>query len=190
MERIKTVILNLVLLLLIQPAIAQVFKSNAVSVVVAGTSTLHDWEMKAGNGSVAVNFELDAAGKPVDVVSLNFVVGPTALKSGKDAMDNNAYKALDTKAYNIIKFSAISGTITAQGANYIVKCVGLMQIAGKTVNTEVVATCTVAADGSISFSGKKAIKMTTWGVKPPTFMMGSIKTGDDLNISFSGTLRK
>lgn len=191
MERFKTVMLNLVLLLLLQPALAQVtLKTNAVSVVVAGTSTLHDWEMKATNGSIAANFELDAAGKPTDLLSLNFVVGPTALKSGKEAMDNNAYKAMDTKAYNVIKFAATSGTVTPQGGGYLVKCVGMLQIAGKAVNTEITATCTVAADGSISFNGKKAIKMTTFGVKPPTFMMGSIKTGDDITISFSGVMRK
>jgi polyisoprenoid-binding protein YceI len=175
---------------LLQPVFAQTFKSNAIAVVVAGTSTLHDWEMKAGNGSIAAHFEIDAAGKLTDLLSLNFVVGPTALKSGKDAMDNNAYKAMDTKTYNVIKFAATSGTITPQGSGYIVKCVGLLQIAGKAINTEVTATCTVGADGSISFNGKKAIKMTTFGVKPPTFMMGSIKTGDDITISFSGLMRK
>lgn len=191
MERFKMVVLNLILVLILQPAIAQVtLKTNAVSVVVAGTSTLHDWEMKAGNGSIAASFEFDAAGKPTDVVSLNFVVGPTALKSGKEAMDNNAYKAMDTKTYNVIKFAATSGTVTPQGNGYLVKCTGLLQIAGKAVNTEITATCTVAADGSISFNGKKAIKMTTFGVKPPTFMMGSIKTGDDITISYSGVMRK
>jgi hypothetical protein len=32
--------------------------------------------------------------------------------------------------------------------------------------------------------------MTQYGVKPPTFMMGTIKTGDDLNIKFKAVLKK
>lgn len=191
MQRFKLVMLQLVWLSLLQPALAQVtFKTNSVNIEVAGTSTLHDWEMKATNGSIAANFELDASGKPTDLLSLNFVISPTALKSGKEAMDNNAYKALDTKTYNIIKFSAASGTVTPQGSGYLVKCIGILQIAGKAINTEIVATCTVGADESMSFNGKKAIKMTSFGVKPPTFMMGSIKTGDDITISYSGVMRK
>lgn len=80
MQRSKTVLLSFLLATLLQPVFAQTFKSNAIAVVVAGTSTLHDWEMKAGNGSIAAHFEIDAAGKLTDLLSLNFVVGPTALK--------------------------------------------------------------------------------------------------------------
>lgn len=185
-------IILMIFLLLGTSLFAQVnFRTAATNVIVEGTSTIHDWEMTSNAGAITATFELDAAGKPTDILSLSFTVGPTSLKSGKDAMDDNAYKALNTKSFNLIKFASVNGTVTpAGGANYTVKCTGIMQISGKSVNTEVVATCTLGADGSLTCNGTKAIKMTDFGVKPPTFMMGTIKTGDDLKIKFKALLKK
>ncbi|MCU0335834.1 MAG: YceI family protein [Chitinophagaceae bacterium] len=166
------------------------YRSVSINIVIAGTSTLHDWEMKSSSGSVQASFATDAAGKPTALAGLTFSMTATSLKSGKESMDNNAYKALSTKTADLIRFSATSGTVTpAGGTNYTVRCNGVMTIAGRAMNTDLTATITVGADGSYSVSGVKAIKMTQYGVKPPTFMMGAIKTGDDLTINFKTLLR-
>lgn len=167
------------------------YHAASSDITIAGTSTLHDWEMKSSKTSVAAAFTLDNAGKLTTLNSLSFSMDAVSLKSGKESMDDNAYKALKTKDFKVIKFVASSGTVTpAGGNNYTVKASGVMTIAGSSVNTDVVATCTIGADGSITCNGLKAIKMTQYGVKPPTFMMGTIKTGDDLNIKFKAVLRK
>lgn len=185
--------INLLFFLLVVSALqAQVnYRSASNNIVVAGTSTLHDWEMKSTVASVAASFEFDAAGHPVELVGINFVMDPTTLKSGKGPMDDNAYKALETKTYKTIKFSAVGGTVKPAGGNkYTITCNGMMQIAAKALSTQLTATCTLNADGSMTCTGTKAIKMTTFGVKPPTFMMGTIKTGDDLTLTFTTTLKK
>ena len=37
----------------------------------------------------------------------------------------------------------------------------------------------------MSIVGEKSIKMTSYGVEPPTALLGTIKTGDDLTIKFN-----
>lgn len=188
----KKLTLIALVLTAVSTAFAQTaFRSASLNIVIAGTSTLHDWEMKSSSGAVQATFTTDAAGKPTALGALTFSMTATTLKSGKESMDNNAYKALNTKSSDLIRFTAASGTVTpAGGANYTVRCTGVMTIAGKAMNTDLTATITVGTDGSYSVSGVKAIKMTQFGVKPPTFMMGAIKTGDDLTINFKTLLRQ
>lgn len=192
MKTLMTKALLPALLITVLPALGQVnYHSASANIEVAGTSTLHDWVMTSSAANVTAVFAFDAAGKLSGISNLSFSMGPTSLKSGKGAMDDNAYKSLKTESFNIIKFTATGGTVTAAGGtSFTVKCPGVMTIAGKSVSTDLVASCTVGADGLITCSGKKGLKMTEFGVKPPSFMMGTIKTGDDLNISFKTVLRK
>jgi len=54
----------------------------------------------------------------------------------------------------------------------------------------VTANCHANPDGSIACSGSQQIKMTDYQIKPPSFMLGALKTGDALTINFSLTLKK
>lgn len=167
------------------------FKSASTNITVEGTSTLHDWDMKTSSAAVNAAFNFDNSGKPVAVQNISFTLNAQSLKSGKSAMDDNAYKALKTSTHKEIKFAATGGTIThTGGSNYVVKAVGVMTVAGKPVNTDLVANCILQSDGSIKCTGAKAIKMSAYGVKAPSFMMGTIKTGDEITINFNSILKK
>jgi hypothetical protein len=43
-------------------------------------------------------------------------------------------------------------------------------------------------NGTLVCKGSKRIKMTDYKVEPPSFMFGTIKTGDEITISFDVTL--
>jgi hypothetical protein len=43
-------------------------------------------------------------------------------------------------------------------------------------------------NGALFFKGSKKIKMTQFNVEPPSFMFGTIKTGDEITVSFEATL--
>ena len=49
---------------------------------------------------------------------------------------------------------------------------------------------TVNSDGNILFKGSLPVKMTAYEITPPKAMMGTIKTGDDIVISFEVTFKK
>ena len=47
-----------------------------------------------------------------------------------------------------------------------------------------------AAAGASFLTGQLPIRMTDYGIKPPTAMMGTIKTGDDVKVTFRWVVEK
>jgi polyisoprenoid-binding protein YceI len=107
-------------------------------------------------------------------------------------MDNNTYKALKTKTNKNISFVFVSGTVSsADAASYQVKVIGNLTIAGKIQKIDLAASARYnAADKSFTINGSKKLKMTDYGVSPPTAMLGTIKTGNDITVSFSSKIVK
>jgi hypothetical protein len=173
-------------------AFAQVkYSSKSMSLTVSGTSTLHDWDMKSAIGTFEGNFTLNSAGAITAVNGLNFSTKAESLKSGHDAMDKNAFKALKSDKAPVITFTSNVATITNLDAtDFTVKSTGKLTIAGATLDAEIVATCKVNADKSITVMGSKKISMKEFSMAPPTFMMGTIKTGNDVTLKFDLKLNK
>jgi hypothetical protein len=167
------------------------YRSQALNIVISGTSTLHDWDMRSSKGTTDVNFEI-ANDKLAGVSGLSFTMPAESLKSEHSMMDKNAYKALKTDDYKNISFVQTSATVSPIDANtYQLKLVGKLTIAGTTKVTDLVATAKYnAADKSFTVSGTKKFKMSDYGVKPPTVMMGTIKTGDPLTVTFNTKIVK
>ena len=167
------------------------YSSKSLALTVSGTSTLHDWDMKSAVGTFEANFTLNAAGAITAVNGLSFSTKADALKSGHDAMDKNAYKALKSDKAPVISYTSNTATVTNLDAtDYSVKSTGKLTIAGTTLDAEIVATCKVNADKSITVMGSKKISMKEFGMAPPTFMMGTIKTGNDVTLKFDLKLNK
>jgi len=167
------------------------YRLQNLNLEVTGTSTLHDWEIKSAKGQADVNFVL-ASDKLTGISGLNFSIPAESLKSGNNMMDNNTYKALKTDKFKTINYVLTAGSVTqVDGATFQIKTSGKLTIAGTAKETDLVATAKYnAADKSYTITGNKKIKMSQWGVKPPTVMMGTIKTGDDITISYSAKVIK
>ncbi len=162
-----------------------------LNLLVSGTSTLHEWDMKAAKGEVNAFFTFDAKGQIIGLTSLTVTVPAEALKSEHSGMDKNAYKALKTSANPTITFVLTSATVTPIDANSVtVKATGKLTVAGFTKEVVLVTVCKVNADKSISVSGSQKISMTDYKMEPPTFMFGAVKTGNDITLKFSLTIRK
>ena len=164
---------------------------NNLSLTLSGTSTLHDWDMKSSQGTFKGVFTLNSEGAITAVTGLSFTTTAQSLKSGHDEMDKNAYKALKTEKAATISFVGGSTTITNLDAtDFVVKSNGKLTIAGTTLDAEITATCIVKIDKSISVMGSKKISMKDFAMAPPTFMMGTIKTGNDVTLKFDLNLSK
>ena len=157
-----------------------------VSLTINGTSTLHDWEMKSEKGRVEVILGVGVNARLVSLAGLKFSIASESLKSDKSSMDKNAYKALKTDSEKSIVFILTNATINqVNETSYHVKAVGNLTIAGTTRETNLTADVKYnSSDKSYTISGAKKINMTEFNVKPPSFMMGTVKTGKDITISF------
>lgn len=154
---------------------------------VFGTSNLHDWEIeaKAMSGKSSMTIE---AGNLKAIKSLDFAVEVEQLKSGKSGMDNNTFKALNSKTYKTINFKLVSVTKISEVSkgNFTVETQGDLTISGVTKRINQTFTVKIIG-GKAIFSGKTKIDMTVYGVKPPTALMGTIKTGKEVTIDFKVT---
>ena len=155
-------------------ASAQAISSKTVKTTVSGTSTMHDWTMTSTSGT----FSGTVAGNAINNIQYN--LGAKTLKSGKGAMDSNAYKAMKADKFPNITFTATTVNM------------GKSTITGKLKVTDVIKTVsfpvTVAKSGnSYTITGTETIKMTDYGVTPPSFMMNTVKTGNEIKITVNVT---
>ena len=160
------------------------------SLVIKGTSNLHDWESAAkevrANGSMTV-----AAGALKSIESLNVEIPVKTIKSSKGSiMDNKTYDALKAnKNPNITyKLGKVTG-LTKKGDGYDINATGYLTIAGSTKTIDMYVRAKAGSDGSITFNGSKKLKMTDYGIKPPTALLGTMTTGDEVEIVFQVTLK-
>jgi len=191
MKRFSNTAVSMVISLLVLSTLSygqvKYHAKDDLNLLVSGTSTLHDWDMKEAKGECNAVFTLNPAGQITGLTSLSFVAPAEGLKSEHSGMDKNAYKALKTAANPNISYSLVSATVGADG---VIKCQGKLTIAGVTQNTELVANYKINVDKSITVMGKKNISMKDFKMEPPTFMMGTIKTGNDIVLKFDVSLRK
>ena len=160
---------------------------NKSSLIIEGTSTLHDWHIVARQLQGSSSLNKDAT-KITEINSLTFSVIVKGLDSGKSLMDNNTYKAMvepkyPTVDFNLKRVESIKPSVDGKG--YIIRASGDLTIVGKTINEEMKVYSLVNSDGSVQFKGELAFPMSKYSVDPPTAVMGTIKTGDDVKIKFS-----
>ncbi len=185
MKRIQTLWLLLTLL----PAPGWSQDSYSVSehskVLVKGTSTLHDWESRVeevtGQGEFMITGD-----KVTNVSSFSLKFRAKSLKSGKERMDKLTWAALKADDNPDITFT-LTELLSAQGSQ--LKARGQLDIAGSNQEVTIVATANVK-DTDILIKGQHALLMTDYGVDPPTAVLGTIKTDDEVIIDFELTLTK
>ena len=166
------------------------YRSVSGDLLVSGTSTMHDWTMKSAKADCSASFDLNAAGRIDALSALSFTTPANALKSEHGSMDKNAYKALKTDKAPQISYTMTAATLTQTANGTTVTCKGKLTMAGITQDEELVAVCKANPDNSITVTGSKAISMKQYSIKPPSFMLGTVKTGNDIVLTFHITLKK
>lgn len=193
MKYIKWFTLLAVLLIIGYQVNGQTFTKYAVNdssrVFVSGTSTLHNWKENLKKFTVTVLVE---EGNARDIVFKNIqfsaLVGD--LKSEAALMDKKTFNALKKDRFPTISFSSEGEVKLSVVKNMFAgKVGGTLIIAGVKRQVFVGIKGTIE-DGKISVSGIYPVSMSEYSVKAPTFLFGSIKTGNDVDVHFSFQFNK
>ena len=143
-----------------------------------GTSTVRSYKCTAGKLDVSAVGE--PAAPPTEIVKSASLVVPVAqLDCGNKTMNEHMRKALKADKFQQISWKMTSYDV--QGTSVTVD--GKLTIAGKENAIQLKGTGT-AENGVIRFKGSKQFKMTEYGVKPPSLMLGTMKVGDPVTVSF------
>jgi hypothetical protein len=169
-----------------------------------GDSSLHKYSAKAYGMEAGVVMDaarVAKASQPQDLEALirgHFVktfqltVPVDKLSSGEKGLDENMRKALKGGQYKQIRFQMDSYDVLAPpagGAVFTLKMHGRLSLAGVERKIDVSASG-VKLRGNIQLSGSKDLLMTDFQIKPPTMMLGAIKTKDLITVKFNATLER
>ncbi|HUR80169.1 MAG TPA: YceI family protein [Thermoanaerobaculia bacterium] len=161
---------------------ADKFHGTQGSVVsVQGTSTLHEWKME----SAKISGSIDSPAKAIVIIPV------ASLKSEHAKMDKLMAEALKADKNPEIRYEMTSVTPTNPGGDaFVLKTQGRLTIAGVTRDVAFDVQGSRNPDGRYTLAGTTPIRMTQYGIKPPTAMMGTIKTGDDVTVTFRWVVEK
>ena len=167
-------------------------KLSAARVTLAGTSNIHpftasttDVRMSRIVLAPADGDLLQSAVKPGALDAFEIVIKAASLTSPKDGLDKNMHKALKVTEFPEIAFT-LARTEAGAAANTL-KAIGTLRIAG--VEKPVALALKTAVNAStITVLGEVPLLMTDYGIKPPTAMLGMLKTDPKITVSFEVVL--
>ena len=155
-----------------------------------GTSTVRSFTCRAArvDGSVttqAGSSSLALADVESTVKGAEVSVAVAGLECGNGTMNGHLRKALKSDTSPRITYRITSYDLAADGK---VKLNGTLNIAGTEKPVSIDATASNEA-GKLRVKGSKQLKMTDFGVRPPTLMMGTMKVHDPVKVSFDVLLK-
>lgn len=157
---------------------------------IEGTSTMHDFHCKTDKIMAYVDVDpnytkdLTKVSRPIVSVKVNVVV--KTLKCGNGTMDNNMYGTLNADKnpliqYTLSGYDILDGTATGFAAN----TKGTLKIAGAEKVVAMKINASRLNEGKATAEGEETIKMTDFGIEPPSFMFGRLKVGNEVKVKFN-----
>ncbi len=166
----------------------------SAKITLAGSSNIHDWtatsaDVRLVRGKMTpalsdANF-FDAILQPEALETFEVSVPVNTLKSGKDGLDKNMYKALKAPGIPNITFRATR--LQAGAAAGTLKATGLLKVAG--VEREITFDLKTQLNGSLlTLNGSFPLLMTDYGIEAPKAMMGMLKTSPKVTVTLTAVL--
>jgi polyisoprenoid-binding protein YceI len=158
---------------------------------VEGDSTMHKWSCQATTLEISAEALPGLPGELPTVTSLRVVVPVASLQSGQDGLDEKLREALQAKQHPRIEYAMASLRPRPgdAGGTRQLELAGALTVAGRTRDAPVSITATLLPDGSIAVNGMAPLRMSDFGVKPPTAMFGLIKAADAVTVKFELRVR-
>jgi polyisoprenoid-binding protein YceI len=161
-------------------------------VTIEGTSSLHDWHCKTNKLNAYVDVDpgyakdLTKVARPIVAVKVNIVV--KTLTCGNQQMDRNMYGTLKADQNELIKYT-LSGYDILKGSasptSFSAKTTGTLTIAGQTKTVDMNISAEREENGKAVAQGKQTLLLTDFGIKPPSFMFGTLTVGNEIKVKFT-----
>lgn len=149
------------------------------SLWVTGTSSLHDWRCDAGQ--LVGWIEGSGEGSLSAITASQIRVPVSGLECKNGTMNGKMRDALRADAHGTISFTLTAAELASGNR---VRATGRLTIAGETRSVTTTVQAQITANGKLRVAGELPVTMSGYGVKPPTAMMGALKTGDDVVVHF------
>ena len=158
-----------------------------------GTSTVRAFECKAGAIEAKVESpSADAiaallAGEKA-VTKATITVPAEQLECGNGTMNEHMKKALKVKDNPTIEFTVGSYTLAKSAEGMQAQLDGTLTLGGVTKPVTISALGKREGD-ALRVTGSYEVRMTEYGLKPPTLMLGTLKVNERVKVSFDLLLK-
>ncbi|MFY0607112.1 MAG: YceI family protein [Cyclobacteriaceae bacterium] len=174
------ILLTLLVFLFLTDAVDFEINQENGQITVLGTSSVHDWESDVTKFSISGNMGVET------INNLKVVIPVISIESGKDIMNDKTFEALKHKKHPNLIFE--SAQLALEGSN--VAGEGELTIAGVTKTISIQGQIVSQTTTQANIQGKVDLKMSDYGIEPPTAMFGSLKTGNEVTIQFNLSIPK
>jgi hypothetical protein len=168
---------------------------DSARITISGSSNIHAYTASTASVRVMraqVAAECDGPDfwanvlKPGAVEAFEVTIPAATLTSPTEGLDKNMHNALQVKAHPDIVFRLLR-LEPRPGAAGGLRGIGVLQIAG--VDREVALDITTERkDSTLNVQGRVQFLMTDFGIKPPTAMLGMLKTDPKVTVTFETVL--
>ena len=160
---------------------------------ISGTSNVHDFHCKTNKINAYIDVDpgytkdLTKVARPIVSVKVNIAV--KSLSCGNKKMDENMYATLKADQNQLIRYTLsgydiLNGSATAFAA----KTNGTLTILGTDKTVAMKVDATRLAEGKATAEGEETLLMSDFGIKPPSFMFGTMKVGNEVKVKFNLTV--
>lgn len=156
-------------------------------VSVRGTSSMHDWEVAVEKYEVEFLLKNTDNGK-ISISNIKASFSGASVTSDNSIMTGKARDALKVREHPDIVFISDGAENVVRNEGKINGTLnGKLSLGGVSKSIDIVFTGNIKGD-SIHISGSEEVNMADYGIKPPTALLGTLKTGEmvtiDLQLSF------
>jgi polyisoprenoid-binding protein YceI len=160
---------------------------------ISGTSNVHDFHCKTNKINAYIDVDpgytkdLTKVARPIVSVKVNIAV--KSLSCGNRKMDENMYATLKADQNQLIRYTLsgydiLNGSATAFAA----KTNGTLTILGKDKTVAMKVDATRLTEGKATAEGEETLLMSDFGIKPPSFMFGTMRVGNEVKVKFNLTV--
>ena len=161
---------------------------------VSGTSTVRAFQCQAGafdakiesTGADAVAAVL-AGEKAVSTIEVTVPAEKLDCRNG--TMNEHMRKALKAKEFPTVVFRATSYDLARTSDSVAVTLNGSLTLGGVEKPITVKAVAKPGDNGTLVVSGTREVRMTEFGLKPPTLMLGTMKVDEKITVGFEVVLK-
>lgn len=154
---------------------------------VEGTSTIHGWVAEVG--TITGGMEITGGGGLLEggtLANARLTIPVGSLDTDNGTMNKKMRAALKAGSHEEIVYELVSATLmeVPDGNTFRIFTKGNLTLAGVQKPIEFTVTGEDLGGGALRLNGSYSLRMSDFGIKPPTAMLGTLKTGDEVTIYF------
>ncbi|HEY2953945.1 MAG TPA: YceI family protein [Candidatus Eisenbacteria bacterium] len=164
---------------------------------IEGTSTVHAFESRSKEVGIALERDraTPEAGTAADLLRLirsaairgvTVRVPVASLRSEKSGLDRNLRKAMNAEQYPNVTFHLGQYDVASAAVDrdtIEITAGGSLTIAGQERPIRLEARA-CAGEAGVWLEGSESLRMSEYGIKPPTMMLGTLRVGDQVTVRY------